>query len=119
MFIGTLKHYQLKGLRWLDNLYQQGINGILADEMGLGKTIEAIAMLAHIAEKYFNYGPHLIIVPASTLYNWQQEISKFCPTLKIIPYWGGLADRKIIRKYFNSPNIGKPDCDMHIVITSY
>lgn len=38
-FLGHLKHYQLKGLRWLDNLYEQGINGILADEMGLGKTI--------------------------------------------------------------------------------
>ena len=34
-----LKEYQLRGLRWLDNLYEQGINGILADEMGLGKTI--------------------------------------------------------------------------------
>lgn len=39
IFLGQLKHYQLKGLRWLDNLYEQGINGILADEMGLGKTI--------------------------------------------------------------------------------
>ena len=39
IFKGTLKQYQLKGLRWLDNLYEQGINGILADEMGLGKTI--------------------------------------------------------------------------------
>jgi DNA helicase INO80 len=38
-FKGELKSYQLKGLRWLDNLYSQGINGILADEMGLGKTI--------------------------------------------------------------------------------
>lgn len=38
-FKGELKEYQLKGLRWLDNLYDQGINGILADEMGLGKTI--------------------------------------------------------------------------------
>lgn len=32
-----LKDYQLKGLNWLANLYEQGINGILADEMGLGK----------------------------------------------------------------------------------
>ena len=38
-FLGQLKDYQLKGMRWLDNLYDQGINGILADEMGLGKTI--------------------------------------------------------------------------------
>lgn len=29
----TLKDYQLKGLKWLANLYEQGINGILADEM--------------------------------------------------------------------------------------
>lgn len=29
----TLKEYQLKGLNWLANLYEQGINGILADEM--------------------------------------------------------------------------------------
>ena len=34
------------------NLYDQGINGILADEMGLGKTVQALALLASIAEKY-------------------------------------------------------------------
>ena len=39
MLRAKLKHYQLKGLKWLDNLYEQGINGIFADEMGLGKTI--------------------------------------------------------------------------------
>lgn len=50
-FLGHLKHYQLKGLNWLDNLFEQGINGILADEMGLGKTIQAIALIAHLAEK--------------------------------------------------------------------
>ena len=50
-FLGELKEYQLKGLRWLDNLYSQGINGILADEMGLGKTIQAISLLAHISEE--------------------------------------------------------------------
>lgn len=37
MLIAQLKEYQLKGLTWLGNLYEQGINGILADEMGLGK----------------------------------------------------------------------------------
>jgi DNA helicase INO80 len=36
-------------LRWLNNLFEQGINGILADEMGLGKTIQAIALLSHIS----------------------------------------------------------------------
>ena len=52
LFRGTLKNYQLKGMNWLLNLYDQGINGILADEMGLGKTVQSLSMLAHIAEKY-------------------------------------------------------------------
>ena len=55
IFNGTLKKYQLKGMNWLLNLYDQGINGILADEMGLGKTVQALAMLAHIAEQYSKY----------------------------------------------------------------
>jgi SNF2 family DNA or RNA helicase len=54
-FTGDLKEYQLKGLRWLDNLFEQGINGILADEMGLGKTIQAISLLAHLSENKSNY----------------------------------------------------------------
>lgn len=45
-----LKKYQLKGLQWLANLYDQGINGILADEMGLGKTVQSISLMAHLAE---------------------------------------------------------------------
>ena len=50
IFRGLLKVYQLKGMNWLANLYDQGINGILADEMGLGKTVQSIALLAHLAE---------------------------------------------------------------------
>ena len=58
--------------------------------MGLGKTIEAIALLAHIAESKNNWGPFLVVAPASTLYNWQEEIKKFCPEFKVLPYWGSL-----------------------------
>ena len=50
MFRGSLKAYQLKGMNWLANLYDQGINGILADEMGLGKTVQSISLLAHLSE---------------------------------------------------------------------
>lgn len=118
-FIGELKEYQLKGLRWLDNLYEQGINGILADEMGLGKTIQAIALLAHIFEFKRNCGPFLIVAPSSTLYNWQQEIKRFCPILKVLPYWGNLKQRKTIRKFFSLKNLGGPNSPFHVVITSY
>ena len=62
IFRGTLKQYQLKGMNWLLNLYDQGINGILADEMGLGKTVQALAMLSHIAEHYSKYHRDLSLI---------------------------------------------------------
>lgn len=34
------------------------------------------------------WGPFLIISPASTLHNWQQELAKFVPDFKVVPYWG-------------------------------
>lgn len=55
IFRGVLKGYQLRGMNWLANLYDQGISGILADEMGLGKTVQSIAFLCHIAEKYCEF----------------------------------------------------------------
>ena len=118
-FMGDLKEYQLKGLRWLDNLFEQGINGILADEMGLGKTIQAIAFLAHLSEDKNNWGPFLVIAPNATLYNWQQEFNRFCPTLKVLPYWGALKERKTLRKFFNSSQLYVKNSAFHVCITSY
>ena len=43
-----LHAYQLEGLNWLINLYENNLNGILADDMGLGKTIQVIAMIAYL-----------------------------------------------------------------------
>ncbi|KAF8330420.1 P-loop containing nucleoside triphosphate hydrolase protein [Cantharellus anzutake] len=78
-----LKDYQLKGLNWLATLYEQGINGILADEMGLGKTVQSISLLAYLIEKHDIWGPFLVIAPASTLFNWQQELERFVPKMVV------------------------------------
>ncbi|RHZ78787.1 hypothetical protein Glove_156g94 [Diversispora epigaea] len=116
----TLKDYQLKGLNWLANLYEQGINGILADEMGLGKTVQSISLMAHLAETHSIWGPFLVIAPASTLHNWQKEISEFLPSLRILPYWGTPKDRVVLRKSLNKKNlIFNKDAPFHVVITSY
>ncbi|KAJ4303050.1 putative DNA helicase ino80 [Kalmusia sp. IMI 367209] len=116
----TLKEYQLKGLNWLVNLYEQGINGILADEMGLGKTVQSISVMAYLAEKHNYWGPFLVIAPASTLHNWQQEIAKFVPEFKVIPYWGTAGDRKILRKFWDRKNlVYSRDSPMHVLVTSY
>ncbi|KAF2199308.1 helicase SWR1 [Delitschia confertaspora ATCC 74209] len=115
-----LKEYQLKGLNWLVNLYEQGINGILADEMGLGKTVQSISVMAYLAETHNIWGPFLVIAPASTLHNWQQEIAKFVPNLKVLPYWGNAKDRKILRKFWDRKHITyTKDSSFHVLVTSY
>lgn len=120
MLTATLKEYQLKGLNWLVNLYEQGINGILADEMGLGKTIQSISVMAYLAEKHNIWGPFLVIAPSSTLHNWQQEITRFVPGLKCLPYWGNAKDRKVLRKFWDRKHITyNKDSSFHCLITSY
>lgn len=85
----------IQGMNWLADLYSQGINGILADEMGLGKTVQSLAFLAHLAEVHHIWGPFLVIAPASTLHNWQQECARFVPKMRVIPYWGNTGERKV------------------------
>ena len=65
-----LAPYQMVGLNWLAVMHSQSVNGILADEMGLGKTIQVIAFLTYLKETGLvgeNDGPHLIVVPSSTM----------------------------------------------------
>jgi SWI/SNF-related matrix-associated actin-dependent regulator 1 of chromatin subfamily A len=87
----TLKDYQLVGLNWLALLYKHKLSCILADDMGLGKTCQVIAFLSHLAETGVS-GPHLVIVPPSTLENWLREFQFFCSNLVVEPYYGNYQD---------------------------
>lgn len=89
----VLKDYQIVGMNWLALLFEKQLSCILADDMGLGKTCQVIAFLALLFEKGIK-GPHLIVVPGSTLENWLREFSVFCPGLVVMPYYG----------MFNRPN---------------
>ncbi|KAM4615772.1 SWI/SNF-related matrix-associated actin-dependent regulator of chromatin subfamily A containing DEAD/H box 1A [Polymixia lowei] len=91
-----LKPYQLIGLKWLLLLHKHELSGILADEMGLGKTIQAIAFLAQLHQDGIG-GPHLIIVPTSTLDNWVREMKLWCPSLKVLVYYGSVEDRRYLK----------------------
>jgi SNF2 family DNA or RNA helicase len=97
---GALREYQLIGLHWLTALHDNKINGILADEMGLGKTIQTIALLAHLAGNKGIWGPHLIVVPTTIIINWEIELKKWCPSLKILSYYGNQKERKA-KRYVN------------------
>lgn len=87
--------------------------------MGLGKTIQVISLFCHLMEHRNVYGPFLVIAPASTLFNWKNEIKKFGPSIKVMPFWGSLKERKIIRKYLTNGRLGKPDSQFNVIITSY
>ncbi|KAL9258714.1 ATP-dependent DNA helicase DDM1-like protein [Drosera capensis] len=112
---GQLKPYQLKGVKWLISLWQNGLNGILADQMGLGKTIQTIGLLAHLKGKGLD-GPYLVIAPLSTLSNWINEISRFIPSVNAIIYHGDKKERNEIRVNHMPRTIGPK---FPIVVTSY
>lgn len=109
-----LTSYQLIGLNWLVLLHNRGINGILADEMGLGKTIQVIAFLAYLRERLNLHRHHLIIVPSSTLDNWEREFDTWCPDIKLLQYYGNQDYRAQIR-HFVARN---PD-EVDVVLTTY
>ena len=84
----TLRDYQNEGLKWLNFLDDFNLGGCLADDMGLGKTLQIISFIKHLKTKRKEKKPHLIIVPTSLIFNWQEEVEKFCPSLKIMVLTG-------------------------------
>lgn len=101
---GTLKEYQLKGLQWMVSLFNNHLNGILADEMGLGKTIQTISLITYLTESKHIPGPFLVIVPLSTLTNWNLEFEKWAPSLKKITYKGTPVQRKVMQNDIRQQN---------------
>ncbi|CAL6027965.1 DNA-dependent_ATPase [Hexamita inflata] len=110
---GTLKYYQMDSLVWMMNVhrmstiynqhfrdqnvknpYNYQINAILADQMGLGKTIQTLALLCQVYESFGIRGKHLIIVPKSTIPQWQQEQVKWCPMFRMLTVIGEKEERE-------------------------
>lgn len=100
-----LRPYQVEGYEWACGLAELGFGGILADDMGLGKTLQMITYLsAHPGMT------HLVVCPASLVYNWEAEFSKFAPHLSVCVMIGTAAVRQeLISEYEN----------YDVVITSY
>ena len=89
---GIMRNYQIFGHRWLRTLEKYGFGGILADDMGLGKTLQVISVLS-AAKAEGNAGTSLVVCPASLIYNWLEELSRFSPELKAVAVAGNQFER--------------------------
>lgn len=108
-FRGELRHYQRRGLAWMQFLARVGLGGCLADDMGLGKTATT---LAHLIERP---GPHLVVCPLSVVHNWEAEARRFAPGLQVTVHHG--SGRQRAGDPAEPALFGLADAD--IVVTTY
>lgn len=83
----TLRGYQQKGFEWMLLLNEIGAGACLADDMGLGKTLQAICAIVYVLNRH-PASKHIIVCPASLVYNWQQELEQFAPGVQSMVYHG-------------------------------
>jgi len=68
------------------------IDGVLTWQ-GLGKTLQTISFLGYLKFHQGTAGPHLIVVPKSTLNNWAREVEKWVPGFRTTVLQGTKEDR--------------------------
>jgi hypothetical protein len=127
----TLRPYQADGVRWLWFMTQLGLGACLADDMGLGKTIQVIDLIVQLkgssskltssknsrAKQNTDTAPFLLIVPASLIGNWKQELDKFAPQLKVFLAHRSECNPATLEKIAKKPGAELSGYD--VVITTY
>lgn len=105
--VSAMRPYQQRGFEWMCLMAEAGGSICLADDMGLGKTLQTIAFLTYRIEQQMD-ARHLVVCPASLMYNWQQELEKFAPTIQVQIYHGSQRQASTISQK-----------QIQILITSY
>ena len=87
---GKMRAYQLEGLNWLIRNHENGING-----------------------------PHLILVPKSTIANWMKELKNWCPALRGVCFHGTRDQRASFIDDVLRPGQADADRDWDVCVTTY
>lgn len=98
----VLRPYQEHGFHWINYLQEIGWGGILADDMGLGKTVQALSYL-HYYRHHFGKLSALVVCPTTLMFNWENEIRKFTPSLTYHIHHG--ADRVKSKDLFTQKEV--------------
>ncbi|MBI5209977.1 MAG: DEAD/DEAH box helicase [Elusimicrobia bacterium] len=115
----TLRPYQETGVRWLLFLSRLGLGACLADDMGLGKTIQVLALLLMLKKEREGgkRPPALLVLPASLLANWKEEMERFAPTLRFRFAHPSLAKPEDLNRAATDPKAFLDGADA--VLTTY
>jgi chromodomain-helicase-DNA-binding protein 1 len=116
---GQLREFQIKGVNFLAMNWCKGNNVILADEMGLGKTVQTVSFISWLHHDRGQEGPHIVVVPLSTMPAWADTLDKWAPDLNYVIYTGNETARTIIRdqELFVDGNPRK--CKFNVLLTTY
>ena len=115
----TLRNYQEEGFSWMYQLCENQLGGCLADDMGLGKTLQTLTLLLKLKKKTVQpllsestiatprqfslfdtvkapdavQSASMIVMPTSLIHNWENEIQKFAPSLKVYNHVGAMRNK--------------------------
>ncbi len=96
---------------WVYDFEVEKHHNFVANNIICHNTIQFIAFLLHLQEEEALEKPTLLVCPTSVLGNWEREVKKFAPNLKVLQYHG---DKRPKGKAFQTAVK-----DKNIIITSY
>lgn len=111
----TLRPYQLEGANWMVQRFHRKHGCILGDEMGLGKTCQTVSLLVYVLGSKLDCSddPALVVSPLSVMGNWQDELQRFAPHLKVVSYTGDKEYREGLRREISSTK------NVNVILTTY
>lgn len=116
---GILRDFQKLGVSYLCVNWCKRDNVIIADEMGLGKTVQTVSFVSWLIHEKKQEGPHLIVVPLSTLPAWMETFAKWAPDVNAVAYLGSSESRKVCQEWelLSYGDIRRPK--FNVLVTTY